>query len=130
MRYQGGFSLLEVMIAATVLSVGFSGLSLLSLQGIAATMAARQHSEAVLLASEIGVLMRLSPAGFSQWQAGWEQRVAASLPNGVAQVCLDGTPDDGSMAAPACDGNGPTVVKLFWREAGSGEQRLSWVPGP
>ena len=100
MRYQGGFSLLEVMIAATVLSIGFSGLSLLSLQGIAATMAARQQSEAVLLASELDTLMRLAPGGFEQWQGEWRQRVAAALPQGTAVVCRDITPDDGDAAAP------------------------------
>ena len=49
----------------------------------------------------------------------WSQRVAASLPNGRAIVCVDSTPDDGaSQAAPACDNGGINlyVVKIWWRD--------------
>lgn len=49
----------------------------------------------------------------------WQQRVAATLPNGVGIVCLDSTPNDGaSSAAPACDNTGTTlyVVKIWWTD--------------
>lgn len=49
--------------------------------------------------------------------ASWRERVAASLPGGVAFMCMDSTPDDGQPAALACDGNGYNVIKIFWLEA-------------
>lgn len=43
--------------------------------------------------------------------------IAEILPNGSAIVCLDSTPDDGSAAVPACDGNGTVyAIKLWWTD--------------
>jgi type IV pilus assembly protein PilV len=127
---QQGFSLLEVLVAATVLSVGFSGLASLALQSLSASSQARAQSNAALLAGEMHTHIRLSPLGYSQWSADWQQRVGAALPGGNGLVCLDATPDDGTAQHPACSGNGPLVVKLFWPASGADNGRHVLVVNP
>jgi type IV pilus assembly protein PilV len=47
----------------------------------------------------------------------WSTQVAAILPAGNGVVCRDSTPNDGTVAAPACDGNGNAfAIKIFWTE--------------
>jgi type IV pilus assembly protein PilV len=47
----------------------------------------------------------------------WNARIAALLPSGSGVVCRDGTPNDGTVAAPACDGAGNAyAIKIFWTE--------------
>lgn len=50
----------------------------------------------------------------------WRQWIAASLPGGTGIVCLDDSPDDGTIAAPACAGGSKVVVKIFWRDKKNG----------
>ncbi len=44
----------------------------------------------------------------------WNTELAAVLPSGKGVVCFDATPDDGTPAAPACDGNGTVVGIKVW----------------
>lgn len=47
----------------------------------------------------------------------WNDELAARLPQGRGAVCVDSTPEDGTPAAPACDGAGDAVViKVWWTE--------------
>lgn len=47
----------------------------------------------------------------------WNAELAARLPTGKGIVCYDSTPDDGTAAAPACDGIGAVLaVKVWWTE--------------
>jgi len=56
----------------------------------------------------------------------WNQQICAQLPQSTACssagpwgiVCLDSTPNDGTPAAPACDGlaGSPYVIKIWWIE--------------
>jgi type IV pilus assembly protein PilV len=47
----------------------------------------------------------------------WDEELAARLPGGKGVVCLDSTPDDGTPAAPLCDGAGSVVViKVWWND--------------
>jgi type IV pilus assembly protein PilV len=49
----------------------------------------------------------------------WQAQVAQVLPGGQGIVCIDSTPDDGSSAAPACDGIASSrayAVKVFWNQ--------------
>jgi type IV pilus assembly protein PilV len=64
-----------------------------------------------------------APEGCSStaWAAGnlarWQSELQHSLAHATGMVCLDATPNDGNAAEPACDGVGPTVVKVFWLES-------------
>lgn len=127
---QQGFSLLEVLVAATVLSVGFTGLANLTLQSLSASGQARAQSAAALLAGEMHAQMRLAPLNYSHWSPDWQQRAAAALPGGSGLVCRDATPDDGTAAHNACSGNGPLVVKLFWQAPGDSAGRYVLVVNP
>ena len=55
----------------------------------------------------------------------WNQQICAQLPQSTTcavangpwgVVCADSTPNDGTPAAPACDGaaGAPYVVKIWW----------------
>ncbi|KAA9132540.1 prepilin-type N-terminal cleavage/methylation domain-containing protein [Marinihelvus fidelis] len=135
-----GFSLVEVLIAITVMSVGLAALARLSLVGIADTGGARAHSQAVGLASEAAELLRFGAAGYDDWNGGgtapsscglgspcppasftrnfaadWALRVADRLPGGLGAVCRDASPGDGDPSDAACDGTGRYVVKVLWR---------------
>jgi type IV pilus assembly protein PilV len=47
----------------------------------------------------------------------WSDELAGRLPGGTGTVCIDSTPDDGSAAAPACDGSGSVLaIKVWWNE--------------
>jgi type IV pilus assembly protein PilV len=50
----------------------------------------------------------------------WTQSLAAGptgLPNGQGTVCIDATSNDGTPAAPACDGAGNTyAIKIWWTD--------------
>lgn len=50
----------------------------------------------------------------------WRQWIAASLPGGTGIVCMDDSPDDGTIADPACAGGSKVVVKIFWRDKKNG----------
>jgi type IV pilus assembly protein PilV len=47
----------------------------------------------------------------------WSEELAGSLPQGQGTVCIDSTPQDGTPAAPACDGSGSVIaIKVWWTE--------------
>lgn len=137
-RIQSGFSLLEVLLAVTVMSSGLAGLAALMMAALGGTADAVRQGQATLLArSMIGSLQIApgAPASFvsattssacsigqtcapDQFAATeiseWRSQIAARLPNGSGLVCRDSSPWDGSAAEPSCDGSGPLVVKVFW----------------
>ena len=50
--------------------------------------------------------------------------VAALLPKGAGMVCIDATPNDGSVASPECDGNGEIyAIKVWWNDDRSGREK-------
>jgi type IV pilus assembly protein PilV len=45
----------------------------------------------------------------------WNTDNSVLLPSGQGVVCLDSTPNDGTLAAPACDGIGTIyTIKIWW----------------
>jgi type IV pilus assembly protein PilV len=118
---QGGFSLLEVMVAATVLGFGLAGVAALALGGLSQSSESRDRTAAALLAAELGAHLRLAmpcPAPSPEdcpLPEDWRLRVSTALPGGEGALCRDATPDDGQAGAAACDGSGAPVLKLFWR---------------
>jgi Tfp pilus assembly protein PilV len=128
------------MIAAAVLAVGLAGLSALSLRSVIDTTDARNETTAALAAAELGALIRLVPSGMSAWTAPpgvpgescagpaacgpedfaaeelarWAARLGHTLPGATTTVCRDGTPNDGTVGAPACDGAGVLWIKIIW----------------
>lgn len=142
-----GFTLIEILIAMVVLGIGLLGLAGLQATGLRNSHSAYHRSQATQLAYDMADRMRANPVGFAAGayndgaatndncqanactpaqMAGydidqWDAELAAQLPGGSGVVCIDSTSDDGTAAAPACDGNGNTyAIKIWWDDNRSG----------
>ncbi|MBI3368743.1 MAG: type IV pilus modification protein PilV [Burkholderiales bacterium] len=137
---------MEALIAIVLLSMCALAYAALQLRGVSANSSSLWRSKAVMLAYEMSDRMRANRSGVTAGNynslltpvavtscgatssctpdkmAGldfyqWNTALAAELPSGAGVVCIDSTPDDGTAAAPACDGIGATLaVKVFWKE--------------
>jgi type IV pilus assembly protein PilV len=154
-RTMTGATLMEALIAIVLLSMCALAYASLQLRGLTSSNSALWRSKAVMLAyemsdrlrtntvgltagnynnltgtpavvSDCGVAATCAPSRMAQFDHyTWNVAVARDLPAGVGAVCLDSTPDDGTLADAACDGAGTVyVVKLFWKERDV-ESRLS-----
>lgn len=137
----GGFSLIEMLIATAVFSFGMSGMAAMMLSAASGMSQAEHQSLAHLDAAAMAAALQLSPAAMEhlanppestplcfegssctpeEWLGSqyfqWRVQVERELPGGAGIVCRDATPMDGTAEAPACDGSGPVVTKVFWHE--------------
>lgn len=140
----GGFTLLEVLVALLVFSVGVIGIAGLQLLGVSNSRDAYFRTQAVMLSYDIADRMRANQDGVGDGEyddvtgalnnacrttagctpaqmaaddvALWRQSIADFLPGGEGTVCIDSTPNDGTgQASPSCDGTGNQyVVKIWW----------------
>lgn len=147
-RRRQGIALMEAMVAVLLLSVGALAYAGLQMKGLSANSSALWRSKATLLAYDMADRMRANrsgvvaggynsltvpqivndcgsnadcaPARMAQLDYGqWSAALGAELPGGSGVVCIDASPDDGTAAAPGCDGVGDMLaVKLFWSERG------------
>lgn len=138
-----GFSLLEVLVALLVFSIGLMGVAGLQLLGVSHSRDAYFRTQALTLSYDIADRMRAnldavdsgdydgisgtlntscrSTSGCTSAQmaaddvALWKQ-LLAGLPSAEGIVCIDKTFKDGTgSAAAACDGTGNQyVVKVWW----------------
>lgn len=144
MRKQSGFSLIEVLVALTILVIGLLGLAGLQFASLRWTADAAQTAAVARLGQEMAEKLRARPgtldayvqaargapaaeracyaasgcptsAGVATDLAEWLDAVAQSLPAGRATLCRDASPEDGSVADAACSGGaGDPVVMKFW----------------
>lgn len=146
-RPQSGFAMTEALVTLVVLSLAALGHAALQLCSLGAQSGAAWMSQATVLASDAADRMRANPAGVAAGRYDallvpvalspacslaapcsdaqiaqrdffrWRADLAALMPQGQGVICRDATPEDGSAAAPACDGSGTRLaVKIFWRE--------------
>ncbi len=142
-RRQGGYVLLEALIAVVIAAVGFIGAARMQTLGLAMNNSTQVRQKATLLGYQMADRIRANQAGVSaraydlpsagataclvaatgctpvQLAAAdvgeWEGEIATQLPGGSGVVCLDSTPDDGDAIGPLCDGIGNIIaVKLWW----------------
>ena len=142
-RPQRGFSMMEILVTIVVLSIGLLGLSGLQLSALRSNQTAYLRSVATTLSYDISDRMRANmaavatgdynsptasqtaacltnagctPAQMAQNDAfEWQAAIQNALPNSAGVVCLDGTPDDGTPTATACDGSGQSyAIKIWW----------------
>jgi type IV pilus assembly protein PilV len=145
-RHAAGYALLEALIAVIVASVGFIGAARMQTFGMKLSSSAQWRQKATLLGYQMTDRIRANQLGadanaydnlttggtnclvatagcatptqaavadFQEWAAD----VAAQLPQGRGVVCKDNSPEDGTVAAPACDGVGRVIaVKVWWSE--------------
>ena len=145
MTESSGFSLIEVLVAGTVFSLGLAGLAALLLASITGSSQARRQSIASMAAANLAEQIRLNPTALDRYlnppgkisricsgddlctpeqQADydfrfWQLELADSIQNARGLVCRDATPMDGVEANNRCDGAGPLVIKIFWNGRGN-----------
>jgi type IV pilus modification protein PilV len=142
---QTGFSMLEVLIASTVFSLGLAGLAGLTLISMNVSADARHKSYATVAAASLAEQIRLNPVALDHYlnptgsvsricsgesictpeeQADydfrlWQIELADAIKSARGLVCHDATPMDGIDGDDHCDGAGPLVIKIFWSRSGS-----------
>lgn len=150
-KQQSGFSLIEVLVSALILSIGLVGVAGLQAVSLKNNQSAYMRSQATALAYDLADRMRTNVAGAntgfydpasaslsatcattsgctSQQLAHndlseWAALLDSSLPMGTGFVCIDSTPYDGSgVGDPQCDGNGTRFsIKVWWDDNRDGE---------
>lgn len=146
-----GFSLLEVLIASTVFSLGLAGFAAFLLASIISSAEARREGIASIAAASLSEQIRINPTSLERYlnppehisricsgdtlcspeqQADydfrlWQLELADSIPNARGLVCHDETPEDGVEGNGHCDGTGPLVIKIFWRGQGTGNEGIA-----
>ena len=142
-----GFSLIEVLVASTVFSLGLAGFSALLLTSIISAAEARRAGIATMAAASLSEQLRLNPLALDRYLnppeyvsllcSGevsctpeqkadydfklWQLKLADNIQNARGLICRDGTPKDGDNGDTHCDGSGPLVIKIFWRGQGVDE---------
>lgn len=144
---QNGFTLIEILVAVLILSLGLLGLAGLQAASIRSNHSAYLRSQATQLAYDMADRMRANIVGFDKGlydnatpvntpscvaSAGcsdaamaqfdvfwWTDAVATLLPAGAGVVCRDTSPNDGTPLLPGCDfaTNANYVVKIWWSDA-------------
>lgn len=136
MRPERGFSLLELLIACTILAIALLGIGLLALRALQDAASLRDHALAELLLADLR--NRAALVGPEQLEANlanaglaadefrrWRAQVTSLLPSPRSELCRDSTRPSGDSLPLSCDGAGPLVIRLAWRRAplGSAEWR-------
>jgi len=150
-KKSSGFSLIEVLVATTVFSLGLAGLAALLLVSITGSADARREGFVVTAAASLAEQIRLNPVALNQYlnppdvismicqgadrcspqqQADydfrlWQVELAGAIKSARGLVCHDATPMDGIAGDGRCDGSGPLVIKIFWSGRGHGADAQS-----
>ncbi|MGI9221134.1 MAG: type IV pilus modification protein PilV [Woeseiaceae bacterium] len=135
-RQRKGFSLVEVLIALVVLSVGMLGVAGLYVQSMQASRTSMLRHHAVILAGDVADRIRANPNAGAAYQGSgrdndcvsgfvncdetamagqdilaWKQQAAEALPDGDVQVTFDAS------------GDLPTyLIVVIWSEPGASGQ--------
>lgn len=152
---QSGTTLVEVLVALLILAIGLLGMLGLQTTSLSNTQSAYLRTQATILSEEMVDRMRANAQGVdngaynnasgtlssscmsttgcsasamaSHDLAQWQSAVSAGLPSGAGRVCLDSSPEDGTVSSPACDGGGEEyAIKIWWDDDrdGSADQRF------
>jgi type IV pilus assembly protein PilV len=154
MKINTGFTLIEVLIAVVILAGGLLGLAGLQVATLKNNQSAYLRSQATQLAYDMSDRMRsnrlgtangnynnqsatsnncetssCTPAQMAGYDlAQWNAALAAQLPSGSGVVCIDSTPNDGTVASNACFNNGNSyAIKIWWDDERSGSASKLFV---
>jgi len=127
-RRAGGFTLVEVLIALVVLSIGMLGIAALYLESLRASRSALVRTEAVTFAADIADRIRANRNPLDAYDCGgtceadeggnaiavadlnaWRTAVAAQLPGGTTSI---------TFAAGAANATNVYTVTVGWTEIG------------
>ncbi|MFK7864757.1 MAG: type IV pilus modification protein PilV [Pseudohongiellaceae bacterium] len=155
-RFQGGTTLMEVLVSLLVLSGGMLGMAGVQTVSLRNNQTAYYRTQATALSLDMVERLRanivavqaggydnvagaatascFTAAGCNAGQMAaqdildWSAQVAAALPNGASTVCLDATGNDGTPGAAACDGNGRVyAIKIWWDDNRDGTANQRYV---
>lgn len=156
-KRQEGFTLVEVLVSAVLLSIGLVGLAGLQAASLMNNQNSFMRSQVTALAYDLADRMRSNVAGAtasfydpataamtatcstttgcSPQQlaqndiAEWNAAITTLLPMGEGFVCIDSTPNDGaSSTLPACDGVGTQfTIKIWWDDNRDGDIDLTLI---
>jgi type IV pilus assembly protein PilV len=136
-------TLIEILVSLLILAVGMLGMAGLQTASLRNTQSAYQRTQATILSTDIVERVRANLQGVEDGSydnaagavtascnsvsgctpaqmaandvAEWKLALAAALPEGEGTLCADSTPEDGTPAAPACDGLGDLfAIKCWW----------------
>lgn len=146
---QVGFTLLEVLVAIVIFSVGMLAMLGLLTNSLIFTGSAGHRSVASELSYAMAEYVRGNPKLLASYNdpassaitagcftaagcapdrlvqseyGNWQQRIAETLPSGKGMICRDSSPLDGDSDDWLCDNasNAPFVVKICWSETAIG----------
>jgi prepilin-type N-terminal cleavage/methylation domain-containing protein len=126
MPLERGFSLLELLVAATLLAVVLLGLGLLAVRALHDAASLRDHALAGVLMRDLRARADLvgharlesgaSGSGFAGTEfRGWRAGADSLLPSVSSELCRDGGPASPDVPPISCDGSGPLLARLRWR---------------
>jgi len=122
---QRGFSLVEVLVALIVLSVGLLGIAAMYVETLRANRDALVRTQAIALASDLADRIRSNRLPANNYTgtgvndraiadlADWKTAVATQLPGGIGTVRFL---DDGTATTPA-----QYMIEVAWDEVGQGD---------
>lgn len=156
-KQQAGFTLVEVLVAALLLSIGLVGLAGLQAAALMNNQSSFMRTQVTALAYDLADRMRsnvpgananaynpanagfvnncTSTAGCTAQQlaqndlAEWNAEINTYLPMGQGWVCIDSTPNDGTSSLdPQCDGVGTQfTIKIWWDDNRDGAINLTLI---
>lgn len=156
-RIQRGFTLIEVMIALLIFSIGLMGMAALMVLSVKTNQSAYLRTQASFLAQSMADRMRVnlgqigsyvgsyssatagtdpcasgitcSPAQMvARDRAVWSQQLVDSLPNPTAVIACNGAPLGGAAHVGAAPYNGLCTLTISWDEATLRRGELSAAP--
>lgn len=153
---QQGFSLIEVLVALTIISIGILGVVGLQTNTQKVSRNAYYHSQAVIIMHDMSERMHAnavatrnklydskkplrsstchsntgcSPKVMAQNDLyEWKTAIEQQLPQGHGVVCIDSSPNDGNVNAPSCDNKGSHhAIKLWWYDTTANKMKRSVI---